>query len=469
MDEQEKARLAQALKARLDADQRPVPAVVSDRNSASLDLTPFAVVACAMNGRVRPHIDEALGHADPAWDERAGSLPLTHHPALMTLPLDQAEYACKLAGVVVAARQAEAARACLDDVLHDGWRRVWQALRAGGSVSLERFRQTHPPEPAEDADAELVVLAWYADLCGKPLEDTPLRKDLEQAILRAAYRANREAATQNLTRRNQYEAALRYHDLWYRAAQAGEDGVPLRQRAELVQEFMKGDARLSPGAVAIWHASFSLAERQADLEEMSAVTLLAVLLAVAVGDRHPETAAVTGGVRPSAAVATESPGSDSLPAQVAAAQREVRRLQGELRRAQARLGARDVEISRLLGMLAAKEDVEPEIQYTVHPIADKVLVAGGHETLSRNLQAWLPNGIFIPTNGKESLDPAVLSTVRLVIVLTSYISHAFSGKVVAEAHKRDVPILPLQWRSSKHILQEVERALAVQSEQQHHT
>ena len=113
--------------------------------------------------------------------------------------------------------------------------------------------------------------------------------------------------------------------------------------------------------------------------------------------------------------------------------------------------------------------MEPEIQYTVHPIADKVLVAGGHETLSRNLQAWLPNGIFIPTNGKESLDPAVLSTVRLVIVLTSYISHAFSGKVVAEAHKRDVPILPLQWRSSKHILQEVERALAVQSEQQHHT
>ena len=463
MDEQEKARLAQALKARLDADQGPVPAVVSVRDSASLDLTPFAVAACAMNSRVRPHIDEALGRADRAWDERAGSLPLMRHPALLTLPLDQAEYACQLGGIVAAARQAEGARTCLGDVLHDGWRRVWQVVRAGGSVSLERFRQTHPAEAGEDPDAELVVLAWYADVCGVPVEDTPLRKDLEQVVLRAGYRANREAAALNATRRNQYDAALRYHDLWYRAVQADKDGVPLRQRVELVQEFMKGDATLSPGAVAIWHASFSLAERQADLEEMSAVTLLAMLLAL--GDRHAETAAVTGGVRPSVGVAAESQENGSVPAQVAAAQRAVRRLEGDLRHAETRLHARDAEISRLLGILAAKEEVEPEVQYTVHLIADKVLVAGGHETLSRNLQAWLPNGIFIPTNGKESLDPAVLSTVRLVVVLTSYISHAFSGKVVAAAHKRDVPILPLQWRSSKHILQEVERALAAQSEQ----
>ena len=122
------------------------------------------------------------------------------HPALLTLPLDQAEYACQLGGIVAAARQAEGARTCLGDVLHDGWRRVWQVVRAGGSVSLERFRQTHPAEAGEDPDAELVVLAWYADLCGLPVEDTPLRKDLEQVVLRAGYRANREAAALNATR-----------------------------------------------------------------------------------------------------------------------------------------------------------------------------------------------------------------------------------------------------------------------------
>ncbi|HOV50879.1 MAG TPA: hypothetical protein PLZ61_06015, partial [Candidatus Cryosericum sp.] len=303
MDDQEKARLAKALKTRLDADHGPVPAVAVGGDSAHLDLTPFAVAACASSGRVRPHIDEALGHADRAWDAGAGSLPLVHHPALLTLPLDEAEYACKLAGVVAAARQEEAARTCLGDVLRDGWRRVWQALRAGGSISLERFRQTHPAEPGEDPDPELVVLAWYADLCGVPVEDTPLRKDLEQVVLRTGYRANREAAALNATRRNEYETALRYHDLWYRAVQAGKEGVPLRQRVELVQEFMKGDAALSPGVVAIWHASFSLAERQADLEYTSAVTLLAVLLAF--GDRHAETATATGSVRPSAGVAAE--------------------------------------------------------------------------------------------------------------------------------------------------------------------
>ena len=466
MDDQEKARLAQALKARLDADQGPVPVAASGRGKSYLDLTPFAVAACGMNSRVRPHIDEGLRHADRAWDERAGSLPLVHHPALMTLPVGQAEYACKLAGLVAVARQAEAARTCLGDILHDGWRRVWQAPRAGGSVSLERFRQTHPAERHEDPDAELVVLVWYADLCGAPVEDTPLRRELEQSILRTAYRMNLEAAGLNPTRRNQYEAALRYHDLWYGAVSTGKDGALCPERVELVRDLLNRDATFSPGAADVWHASFSLAGRQTDLDDASAITLLAMLLAL--GERHEEAAAVAGGVPREAGIAAENPESDSFRMQVAAAQREAHRLEGELRRVRARLGARDTEISRLLGILAAKEDAEPEIQYTVHPIADKVLVAGGHETLSRNLQPWLPNGIVIPTNGKESLDPAVLTAARLVVVLTSYISHAFSGKVVGEAHKRDIPVLPLQWRSPKHILQEIERALAAQSGQQHH-
>jgi hypothetical protein len=51
-----------------------------------------------------------------------------------------------------------------------------------------------------------------------------------------------------------------------------------------------------------------------------------------------------------------------------------------------------------------------------------------------------------------------------VVVLTSYISHAFSGKVINEAHKRDLPVLMLEWRSAKHILQEIDRALAAQQE-----
>jgi len=49
-----------------------------------------------------------------------------------------------------------------------------------------------------------------------------------------------------------------------------------------------------------------------------------------------------------------------------------------------------------------------------------------------------------------------------VVVLTSYISHSFSGKVIGEAHKRDLPILMLDWRNAKHILQEIDRALTVQ-------
>jgi hypothetical protein len=144
--------------------------------------------------------------------------------------------------------------------------------------------------------------------------------------------------------------------------------------------------------------------------------------------------------------------------------REGHRLTGELDRARERLSAREAEISRLTGILAARGGPEPEVQYTVHAIAERVLVAGGHESLSRNLQTWLPNSVCIATNGKEDLDPAVLSTTRLVVVLTSYISHSFSGKVISEAHKRDLPILMLDWRSAKHILQEIDRSLAAQQD-----
>jgi hypothetical protein len=142
--------------------------------------------------------------------------------------------------------------------------------------------------------------------------------------------------------------------------------------------------------------------------------------------------------------------------------RESRRLTGELDRARDRLSAREAEISRLLGILSARDEAEAEVQYTVHSLTERVLVAGGHETLSRNLQTWLPNSVCIATNGKEDLDPAVLATARLVVILTSYISHSFSGKVINEAHKRDLPILMLDWRSAKHILQEIDRALTAQ-------
>ncbi len=91
-------------------------------------------------------------------------------------------------------------------------------------------------------------------------------------------------------------------------------------------------------------------------------------------------------------------------------------------------------------------------------------MAGGHETLSRNLQTWLPNSVCIATNGKEDLDPSVLAAAHLVVILTSYISHAFSGKVISEAHKRDLPILMLDWRSAKHILQEIDRALTARQD-----
>ena len=49
MDEKEKARLAQALKAQLAGVQRPGPVISSVHPAIRPDLAPFALAACAAN------------------------------------------------------------------------------------------------------------------------------------------------------------------------------------------------------------------------------------------------------------------------------------------------------------------------------------------------------------------------------------------------------------------------------------
>src|SRR5664279_4530780 len=179
MDENEKARLAQALKAQLAGGQRPGPVMPSLHPTIRPDLAPFALAACAANVHLHRHIDDALRLADPAWDVQAADSMLLHHPALVTLSVEDAGYACRLVGVSVEAQHDQQARACLGEIMRDGWRRAWQTVNAGDSISLERFRTMHPREQQQEPDAELVVLAWYAGVCGVPVAETPLREALD--------------------------------------------------------------------------------------------------------------------------------------------------------------------------------------------------------------------------------------------------------------------------------------------------
>ncbi|HWQ21790.1 MAG TPA: hypothetical protein VN478_03595, partial [Clostridia bacterium] len=216
----------------------------------------------------------------------------------------------------------------------------------------------------------------------------------------------------------------------------------------------------SPGPGDVWQAAFLLAGTDVGLDDGTAVGILAGLFALR---RAPAKQSLPV---PASSLAVDAEDDDEdlrkVRGDLVTQLREVRRLTGELDKVRERLSARDAENSRLMGSLAARAEPEAEVQYTVHPITERILVAGGHETLSRNLQTWLPNSVCIATNGKEDLDPSVLATTRLVVVLTSYVSHAFSGKVISEAHKRDLPVLPLDWRSAKHILQEIDHALTTQ-------
>jgi hypothetical protein len=466
MDEKEKARLAQALKGQLAGGQRPGPVIPSLHPSIRPDIAPFALAACAANAHLHRHIDDALRLADPAWDAQAAGSMLVRHPALVTLSTEDAAYACRLVGVSVAAQHDQRARACLGEIMRDGWRRAWQTVSAGESISLERFRAMHPREQQQEPDAELVVLTWYAGVCGVPVVETPLREALDHSLVKALHRLTLAAAEIDPESRSRYDAALRYDQLWWRAI-GGDGGDPeltirLSTARDLLKQVAQVDQAVSLGPGDVWQAAFLLAGADAKLDDGTAVSMLAGLFALRqVPVRQSPT---SHELTPSFGAPADGEELRRARADLVVQLREAHRLAGELDRARDRLGAREAEISRLLGILSARDEPESEVQYTVRSITERVLVAGGHETLSRNLQTWLPNSVCIATNGKEDLDPAVLATTRLVVVLTSYVSHSFSGKVINEAHKRDLPVLMLDWRSAKHILQEIDHALAVQQD-----
>jgi len=466
MDENEKARLAQALKAQLAGVQRPGPIIPSVRPAIRPDLVPFALAACAANTHLHRHIDEALRLADPAWDVQTAVNALVHHPALVTLSTEDAAYACRLVGVSVAAQHDQRARACLGEIMRDGWRRAWQTVSARESISLERFRAMHPSEQQQELDVELVVLTWYAGVCGVPVAETPLREALDHSLVKALHHLTLAAAEIDPESRSRYDAALRYDQLWWRATDGDSVNRELLTRLSAARDILKQiaqvDQAVSPGPGDVWQVAFLLAGTDAGLDDGTAVSMLAGLFALR---QVPATQSPTA-YEPTVSVGAPADGEElrRARADLVVQLRETHRLTGELDRARDRLSAREAEISRLMGILSARDEPESEVQYTVRSITERVLVAGGHETLSRNLQTWLPNSVCIATNGKEDLDPAVLSTTRLVVVLTSYISHSFSGKVINEAHKRDLPVLMLEWRSAKHILQEIDRALATQED-----
>jgi hypothetical protein len=350
--------------------------------------------------------------------------------------------------------------------MRDGWRRAWQMVSAGESIGLERFRAMHPREQQQEPDVELVVLVWYAGVCGVSVAETPLREALDQSLVKALHRLTLAAAKIGPENQSRYDAALRYDRLWWRATGSDssdrELAVRLIAARDLLRQITQVDQAVSPGPGDVWQASFLLAGADTGLDDGTAVSMLAGLFALR---QIPMTRSpAMYGPSPSGGSPEDGAELRSVRAELAVQLRESRRLTGELDRARDRLSAREAEISRLLGILSARDEAEAEVQYTVRSITERVLVAGGHETLSRNLQAWLPNSVCIATNGKEDLDPAVLATARLVVILTSYISHSFSGKVINEAHKRDLPILMLDWRSAKHILQEIDRSLAARQD-----
>ncbi|MCE5192538.1 MAG: hypothetical protein ABFD13_03055 [Candidatus Cryosericum sp.] len=467
MDEKDKARLAQALKGQLSEVKRPGPVIPAARSPVRPDLTPFALAACAANVHLHHHIDEALRHAEPVWNAQVAGSMLVRHPALMTLPAEEASYAFRLVGVMMAAEHDQQARSCLGEIVRDGWRPAWQTVTGGENISLERFRVMHPSKVRQEPDVEALILTWYAGIRGVAVADSPMREALDQSLIRELHRLSMVVAETDTASRSRYLAALRYGHAWWRAiaGNSGDEALAIRLSAarDVVGQVTHVENTDFPASGDIWSTAFLLATADPELDDGTAVSMLVGLSALRRQCAEPSVVPS----EPMPPLPRASTGESELRkarAELASQLREVHRLSGELERTRERLSMRETEISRLMGILAARREPEAEVQYTVHTITERILIVGGHETLSRNLQTWLPNSVCIPMNGKEDLDPTVLSTTRLVVVLTSYISHSFSGKVINEAHKRDLPVLMLDWRNAKHILQEIDRALTVQQD-----
>ena len=163
------------------------------------------------------------------------------------LSAEDAVYACRLVGVSIAAQHDQRARACLGEIMRDGWRRAWQTVSAGDSISLERFREMHPVEQQQELDRELVVLTWYAGICGVQVVETPMREALDHSLVKALHRLTLAMAEIDPASRSRYDAALRYDHVWWRAASGDAGDQALAMRLSAARDILRAGNAGGPG------------------------------------------------------------------------------------------------------------------------------------------------------------------------------------------------------------------------------
>jgi len=283
MDEKDKARLAQALKGQLSEVKRPGPVIPAARSLVRPDLTPFALAACAANVHLHHHIDEALRHAEPVWNAQVAGSMLVQHPALMTLPAEEASYAFRLVGVMMAAEHGRQAQSCLGEIVRDGWRRAWQTVTCGENISLERFRAMHPSKARQEPDVEALILTWYAGIRGVMVAESPMR-ELDQSLIKELHRLTVEAAEIDPASRSRYLAALRYGHAWWQATAGDSGGEALAIRLNAARDIVSRVTHVEntdfPASGDIWSTAFLLAAVDPELDDGTAVSMLVGLSAL---------------------------------------------------------------------------------------------------------------------------------------------------------------------------------------------
>jgi hypothetical protein len=75
----------------------------------------------------------------------------------------------------------------------------------------------------------------------------------------------------------------------------------------------------------------------------------------------------------------------------------------------------------------------------------------------------MPEAAFVPEDGASALDLSVVSGCRMVVVLTSHVSHALADKVADEARRQGVPVVLVGWSNAQRIVSAVQQALSSRS------
>lgn len=446
--------------------------------TTALDLLPAVLFSFASNPATYRRVDAVYRVDARRYGLLASQSPLAGHPLFARLAGIAAATARHLLGLLIYESIDHAFASSIDGLIRQSWHRPWQWVANHEIVDVGEYMKAAgiPARDRGDLDAELVILVWQARRTSRLIAPTPELKVFGESLLSWSVLVALESMRPSVPQPPvpQRDAAAYFEGIWSRMvddAPTGELGRVLSRVTRLANAGQHADD-VTPASAdhelvrAACDVLAHLEPRAGDADAAQSLAWLVALAQVSLSAAQGEgsTQAAQSALHElQQSVEMERQRFAEVAESLASSERACRQASVEAAEQRTLLQQRDAEIAELRSRVERLLEKRTGGSAPVEPIAARLLVAGGSQALARRLAQWMPEAVFVPEDSAVALELSVVKGCRVVVVLTSHVSHALADKVSDEARRQGVPVVLVGWSNAQRIVSAVQQALSPRS------